>query len=155
MHGDAQFADDQERMHQIELQLDSCYGECHLRMPVVATMVQTTLLHFDEQRYKLRAWVIMPNHVHVVMEVFDGHPLSEVVHSWKSYTAHSANKMLYREGAFWATEYFDRFIRDADHYAHVVHYIHQNPVKSGLAPCAEAWPFSSAYQPGAQASSPA
>ena len=155
MYIDAQFADDQSRMRQVELQLDSCFGACYLRQPTIATVVQSALLHYDEEHYKLMAWVIMPNHVHALIEVRDGHPLSDVVQSWKSYTAHSANKMLHRQGAFWAIEYFDRFIRDADHYAHTVHYIHHNPVKAGLVLRAEEWPFSSMYQPGAQASSPA
>ena len=154
MHDDAQIANDQQRMRQIEVQLDVCLGECYLRLPAVASLVQTTLLHSDGQRYKLMAWVIMPNHVHAVVEVFEEYSLSEVVQAWKSYTAHGANKMLQRTGAFWAIEYFDRFIRDAAHYDRVVQYIHQNPVKAGLVMNAEEWPFSSAYKPGAQASSP-
>ncbi|HZY42050.1 MAG TPA: transposase, partial [Anaerolineae bacterium] len=67
-----------------------------------------------------------------------------VLHSWKSFTAQQANRLLNRTGEFWAREYYDRFIRDERHFAQTVTYIEQNPVKAGLVESAEAWPFSSA-----------
>jgi putative transposase len=143
---DAALAHDQERVLNIERQLDFCHGACHLREPAVAAMVQEALLHFSGQRYEVMAWVIMPNHVHVIIAVWEGWPLSKVVPSWKSYTAHAANKLLHKQGDFWAREYFDRFIRDAEHYEHSVYYIHNNPVKAGLVSRPEEWPYSSAYR---------
>jgi len=95
-------------------------------------------------RYHLLAWVVMPNHVHVLIEVIQGYPLGDVIHSWKSFTAKQANKILGKTGAFWQRDYFDRFIRDEAHFANVVNYIHHNPVKAGLVRRAEDWPFSSA-----------
>jgi REP element-mobilizing transposase RayT len=73
-------------------------------------------LHFDGQRYRLLAWVVMPNHVHVLIETMTGHTLAAVLHSWKSYTAKEANRLLGRTGDFWQPEYFDRFIRDDRHF---------------------------------------
>ncbi len=154
MEVDATLAHDEERFHQIERQLDCGYGACDLGQPAIASLVQQSLLHFDKQHYRLMSWVIMPNHVHALVEVQDGHPLSEVVQAWKGYTAHCANKILHREGAFWSIEYFDRFIRDTDHFERSVHYIHNNPVKAGLVLRAEDWPFSSAHL-GPQTSSSA
>jgi hypothetical protein len=67
-----------------------------------------------------------------------------VLHSWKSFTAQQANKLLGRQGEFWAREYFDRFIRNEQHLAQAIAYIEQNPVKAGLVDNPEAWPYSSA-----------
>ena len=90
--------------------LDACYGECILRDSVVAALVEDELLHFDDERYRLLAWVVMPNHLHVMIETLRGHTLAAVLHSWKSYTAKQANKQLGRTGAFWQAEYVDRAI---------------------------------------------
>ncbi len=57
--------------------------------------------HFDGERYRLIAWVVMPNHVHVLIELLEGYPLGEVIHSWKSYTANKANEILGRQDRFW------------------------------------------------------
>ena len=125
---------------------DANHGECWLRRPDMAKMVEDSLLHFDAQRYHLLAWCVMPNHVHVLIETRDGWPLEGVLHAWKSYTAHRANKTLGRDGAFWFREYFDRFMRNEEHFHNTVEYIINNPVKSGLADCPEAWRFSSAHR---------
>ena len=73
-----------------------------------------------------------------------GHSLVEIMHSLKSYTASEANKMLGRRGRFWQKEYFDRYIRNARHFAKVVANIENNPVRARLCEKAEDWPFSSA-----------
>jgi REP element-mobilizing transposase RayT len=132
--------------------LDAGYGSCSLREEHIAQLVEEALLHFDGQRYRLLAWVIMPNHVHVLTEVLPGHPLAEIVHSWKSFTAKEANTILGRSGAFWQPEYFDRFIRDEQHLANAIRYIHDNPVKARLVGRAEEWPYSSASKTRSNAS---
>ena len=123
---------------------DAGHGACWLRDPRIATVVQQALLYFDGQRYQLIAWCVMSNHVHVLIETWAGYPLDKVLHSWKSFTAQEANKLLKRTGAFWGREYYDRFMRDERHFAQTVTYIEQNPVKAGLVKSAEEWPFSSA-----------
>ena len=133
-----------KRRKEIETYLDAGHGSCSLRDKRVAQLVEETLLHFDGQRYRLLAWVIMPNHVHVLIETFSNNSLVEVVHSWKSFTAKKANAILKRGGAFWQPEYFDRAIRDEQHWAKAIQYIHNNPVKAGLVRRAEEWPYSSA-----------
>jgi putative transposase len=135
-----------EKRVELEKQLNKGYGSCYLQDKRIGSMVQNTLLHFDKQRYKLLAWVIMPNHVHTLIEVFDAYPVSGVVQAWKSYSAKAANKILRRTGTFWYRSYFDRFIRDEKHMAAAVHYIHQNPVKAGLVSSADEWIFSSSKQ---------
>jgi REP element-mobilizing transposase RayT len=107
--------------------------------------VQDAILRFDGQRYRLIAWCIMPNHVHVLLETFPGYPLDRVLHSWKSFTSQVANKLLARNGPFWAREYYDRYIRDDQHFTQTVSYIEQNPVKVGFVKDAKEWAFGSAY----------
>jgi len=124
--------------------LDAGYGECFLSDPRIARVVEEQLLHFDGERYRLLAWVAMPNHVHVLIETFATHSLSAILHSWKSYSAKAANRLLARQGAFWYPEYFDRAIRDERHLSAAIEYIHNNPIKAGLVDQAGEWLFSSA-----------
>jgi len=135
---------DQERLDYIETCLDAGHGECYLENPLIAGIVQNALLYFDNQRYRLYAWVIMPNHVHVMLGLLEGYQLPEVVKSWKGFTAREANKVLGRKGQFWHRDYFDRYIRNEEHYNSALHYIHMNPVKAGLVENPADWPFSSA-----------
>src|SRR5438034_6286735 len=76
-------------------------GECLLRKPAIAELTIDTWRHFDEERYQLIAWCVMPNHAHVITRLFRGSELGRVVHSWKSYTAKAANRLLGRVGEFW------------------------------------------------------
>jgi len=123
---------------------DRGHGECLLRNPEVASIVEGALLFWDGIRYRLLDWCVMPNHVHVLVEIFEGHVLSEVVHSWKSFTAHRVSDLLGRAGTLWQVEYFDRFIRNPEHFARARAYIRENPVKAGLVERSEEWRFSSA-----------
>lgn len=123
--------------------LDSGLGSCCLKDPSVAKVVEDALMHFDGQRYLLLAWCIMPNHVHVLVEPTAGSALGSIVHSWKSFTAKEANRLLGRSGPFWHRDYFDRYIRDEGHLARTVEYIENNPVKAGLVSSNADWLWSS------------
>ena len=123
---------------------DAGHGSCVLRDPRAADLVETALLHFDTERYRLIAWCVMPNHVHTMIEPFEGFPLPRLLHSWKSYTSKEINKSLGSEGQLWFEEYHDRFIRDERHFHASVAYIENNPVKAGLCREAGDWVFSSA-----------
>lgn len=128
----------------IEEYLDAGRGECWLNRTIVARVVEEALFYFDQQRYRLLAWCVMPNHVHVLFEIRRGFSLPSIVHSWKSYTANEANKLLNRRGEFWQREYFDRYIRNVEHYEAIVAYIEENPVIARLARVKTDWPWSSA-----------
>jgi putative transposase len=138
--------DDAQFREKLEAYLNAGHGECILREPAHAQIVEDALLHFDGQRYRLLAWVIMPNHVHVLIETKNGHPLPEVIHSWKSYSAKALNNVMQRQGEVWQREYFDRYIRDNRHLLAVIDYIENNPVKAGLAETPAAWRFGSAWR---------
>jgi len=136
--------EDAELRRRVEAYLDAGHGRALLSDAGVASLVESALLHFDAQRYRLAAWVVMPNHVHLLLTPLPGHTLSSIMHSLKSYTAGEANKLLRRQGAFWQEEYFDRYVRDPKHYAQTLAYIEANPVKAGLCLLPEDWPYSSA-----------
>ncbi len=129
----------------IEAYLDQGYGGCALKDDRVATMVQESLLHFDSERYWLSAWVIMLNHVHILLTPCIAWSLSRIMKDIKSFTSREANKLLKRRGQFWMEDYFDRYVRDAEHFANAIAYIENNPVKAKLCAKAEDWPFSSAW----------
>ncbi len=78
----------------VDRYLDCSHGDCHLRRPACADVVTGALKFFDRERYELRSWVVMPNHVHAVVQPKPPHTLSEILHSWKSFTAHEINKLL-------------------------------------------------------------
>jgi len=124
--------------------LDRSLGNCWLRRGEIAQLVEDAFLAFDGVRYRLLAWTIMPNHVHVLISTMPGWPLGGLISSWKRFTAREANKLLGSVGAFWQVDYWDRFIRNDDHYSAVVSYIDLNPVKANLVADASSWPWGSA-----------
>jgi putative transposase len=124
--------------------LDHGWGACWLDSEPIARLVEDAFLAFDGVRYRLHAWTIMPNHVHVLFTVLPNAPLGKAVGSWKRFTARRANEQIRRSGPFWQTEYWDRFIRNDVHFAATVDYIDQNPVKAGLVSEARFWPYGSA-----------
>ena len=128
----------------VEAYLDQGHGVCYLQDLRIAGLVQDALLFHDQAKYRLAAWVIMPNHAHILCTPNIGCSLASIMHSLKSYTANEANKLLNRRGHFWQKEYFDRYIRNATHYAKVAQYIENNPVKARLCEKPEEWPFGSA-----------
>ena len=177
---------DMERRRQFERWIDAGHGSCVLGIPEIARLTQNALLFFDQERYRLFAWVVMPNHVHVLFQTCNGWAVSAIVASWKKFTARRIGAYLRNTQApgtnnppapgsaalqsgtsdpknplttdadleigaprgvpspIWGREYWDRFIRNTEHFQKARDYIHHNPVKAGLAPSPEAWPWSSA-----------
>ncbi len=117
--------------------LDKGCGACSLRISSISESLAETLMFFDERRYRLYAWCIMPNHVHVVVQVFPAHGLPEVMHSWKSFSAKEANRILGTTGTFWQKEYYDHLIRDEAQFRRAVRYVIENPEKAKL----KNWPW--------------
>jgi Rad3-related DNA helicase/REP element-mobilizing transposase RayT len=119
-----------ERFHRW---LDGGLGECWLRRPEISALIETALRFFDGQRYGLGYFVVMPNHVHVLVRPLAGHTLSEILHSWKSFTAKQINAALGREGKVWQDESFDNIVRDEAALGNFSAYIQENPAKARLA----------------------
>ena len=117
---------------QIERWADLGYGECHLCNPKCAEIVAGALRFFEGKRTRLHAWVVMPNHVHVLTEIIEGNTLEDLMESWKGFMSREINAHLGRVGTFSQKGYFDRLIRDWEHFGNVVRYFRQNPIKARL-----------------------
>ena len=164
----------------IEQYLDAGYGSCVLKNPDCANIVINAWTFFDKKHYDLIAWVVMPNHVHVLIQPYQDYSLGKIIQSWKSYTGrrillicragarhsqagarhsqacarhsqacarHSQLETQYfqkRHTSLWQREYWDRYVRNANHFSACINYIHNNPVKAGLVAEAADWPWSSA-----------
>ncbi len=135
--------DDRRRRIELEAYLDRGRGECHLRRPELAKLVEEALLFRHALEYELRAWVVMPNHVHLLFLV-QNVPMWRLVNAWKGYTAKAANKILGRKGPFWQEGYWDTFMRDRGHEMRAQRYIENNPAKAKLVVFPKEWPWSSA-----------
>ncbi|SDR07277.1 putative DNA methylase [Rhizobiales bacterium GAS191] len=133
-----------ERQKAIGQELDRGMGSRPLANPAAAKIVEDALLHFDGSRYRLLAWCVIPNHVHVLTEQIEGFHLPDIVHSWKSFTALAINRLQETSGLFWAREYYDRYMRNEEQTQAAIFYIEDNPVKAGLVSCAQEWLFTSA-----------
>jgi REP element-mobilizing transposase RayT len=117
---------------ELEDYLDSGTGSCALKLTGIADIVARTLTQFDGVRYRLLAWCVMPNHVHVVVQPFGTSGLERILHGWKSYSAQMINRKLKRKGIFWQREYYDRLIRDGDELGRAIVYTAENPMKAKL-----------------------
>ena len=149
------------RRKEIELQIDKGYGSCLLKYPHCAKIIIENWKYFDKKRYDLISYVVMPNHVHLLIKT-KTFEIGYLVKSWKSYTAKAIRKyfaslsnadyqsalpvtssILQTGTPFWQREYWDRFIRDEKHFNYAINYIHENPVKAGLVKNSQQWLYSS------------
>src|SRR5438105_2081353 len=121
-----------EHREKLEHHLDQGIGECWLRNTEVSAIVENALRHFDGDRYLLGSYVVMPNHVHVLVRPAMEHKLPDILQSWKSFTAKEANKVLGRTGEFWQAESFDHIVLDEQQLQKVTLYIQENPIKARL-----------------------
>lgn len=125
---------------------------CYHRHPLLAQMqMQETFLLALEQtrrRFQMRiyGYVVMPEHVHLLLSEPDENMLSNAVQLLKSKVSIQARKQGKRiagESPFWQTRYFDHNIRNSEGFVTQLRYIHRNPVKRGLCATPEDWPWSS------------
>jgi REP element-mobilizing transposase RayT len=112
--------------------LDLGHGRCWLRDDAVRRLVEQTLLHFDRARYDLGDFVLMPNHVHLLVTPFAEIDLEQLCSSWKRYSSGEINKLLRRRGEFWQTESYDHIVRSGEALNAIQNYIANNPVKAKL-----------------------
>ncbi len=127
--------------------LDSAkIGPLHLRKSEIADLVHETLAHSAEslKHQTIHAYVIMPNHVHLLTTPHI--PLPQLTKSIKTFTARLANRLLQQTGKpFWQQETYDKMVRDQHAFDQIKTYIHQNPVKAGLARSPETYKYSTAH----------
>jgi putative transposase len=135
-----------ERVLRIEKYLDRNYGSCILRESACAKIVQDALIFLSEKRFTLHAWAVMPNHVHFLARFNEGQTLAEGLHSLKSYTSNKIKEIHPEMGSIWQAGYFDRFMRNEEHFWRTYRYIHNNPVESRLCQNPEDFRWSSAFE---------
>jgi putative transposase len=118
----------------LEHSLDTCHGECPLRDPQIARCVADALHHFDGIRYVLGDYVIMPNHVHLLVGGLVRGAMLKQVASWKKWTSLQINQLLHRSGRFWQDESFDHLVRNEASFEKFRAYIAKNPIAARLPP---------------------
>jgi putative transposase len=112
--------------------LDTCHGACVLRRPELSLIVAESLHHFDGTRYELTDFVVMPNHVHVLVAFLDDEALLKQCESWKHFTATQINRRLGQKGRFWQQDGFDHLVRTSEQFERFRRYIADNPRRARL-----------------------
>jgi type I restriction enzyme R subunit len=114
--------------------LDKGHGACVLRRPELAEIVARSLRHFDGTRYHLGDFVVMPNHVHLLVGLLGTTKLAAQCFSWKKFSSTKINQALGRNGRFWQEESFDHLVRSAAQFEYLRGYIADNPKHANLRP---------------------
>ncbi len=107
--------------------IDAGYGECVLKDKRIRDVVTDVILYSDGVKYDIYAFVIMPNHVHILLTPRDGNTVQRIVGDWKSASSHKINILSDRKGAVWERESFDHLVRNADDFNGYLDYITENP----------------------------
>ena len=173
-----------QRRKSTEESLDKGYGSCLLAIDEVAQAQINNWKYFDGVKYDLIAYVVMPNHVHVLIKTKADYSLAKIVWGWKTYVSKFVNgrpdiyekfiksfdnkksitfntapleRLRHHKPAkscgeprkckqsIWNREYWDRFIRDENHFKSAIEYIHNNPIKAGLVKSCKDWKWSSVH----------
>ena len=113
--------------------LDECHGACVLRRPALANIVRDALRYFDGDRYDLDSLVVMPNHVHLLVQFRTTTTLKAQSESWLRYSARQINLELGQQGPFWRSEPFDHLVRSLEQFEYLQQYIADNPRKANLS----------------------
>ncbi len=112
--------------------LDECHGACLLKQRAFAQIVAEALLHHEGKTYNLDRFIVMPNHVHAIVQFRPGSSMRAVGQSWMRYTARQINFETGNTGPFWQSEPFDHIIRSAEQFAYLQAYVADNPAKAKL-----------------------
>jgi putative transposase len=114
-----------------------CFGE--------RSFLVAAIKYFENQRYEIGAYVVMDDHVHVLLLPLEGFALHGIVHSWKSFSAKQLVNKWGRSAPVWQREYFDRVVRNQEELMQKTQYIIGNPLKRwpsldeytwvGIGPC--------------------
>ena len=132
----------------VDKYLDAGQGDCWLARPDIADLGAGAIQFHAGQRFDLHAWVVMPNHVHAVLRPRPHLTLSQILKSWKGFTAREANRLLKRTGTeFWQAESYDHLVRDDEDLHRCCLYTTMNPVNARLCRQPADWKWSSAHCP--------
>lgn len=124
-----------------------------LRDPALAGIVRDKMRFFEGERYREHRYVLMPNHVHWLLEPLKQSnssesdacwPIGQILKSTKGTSSSECNQLLGRIGPFWQDERYDHVVRDAGEYQRIVSYIDGNPVQARLCASPADWFWGSA-----------
>ena len=107
--------------------LDEGWGKCLLGQMRFSNIVADSLLHCDVERYVMSDFVVMPNHVHILVGLLGDVDILQLCYSWKKFTAGKINKVLGVTGRFWQEESFDHLVRSPQQFDAIRAYIAANP----------------------------
>lgn len=116
--------------HRLFDALDEGYGACLLEHPKNRAIIEAALMHFDDGRYRSGDFVIMPNHVHWLVQPRPDYRLEDILHSIKRFTARRINQQSNQTGALWQKSFYDHIVRDEKELSHIRNYIADNPSKA-------------------------
>ncbi len=116
----------------LERIFDQGHGACLLGNGNIAAELERILRFHDGSHYALGAFVVMPNHVHLIVTPLGDHRLADILQNWKSVSAHRINRLAARTGPLWQDESFDHIVRDEEHLEKFTAYIERNPGQAGL-----------------------
>ena len=158
------FEQKREWFRKFEKTLDNAQnGPVWLKDDQIAKEVADSMHYLDGKVYRLDAYCIMANHVHIVFAPLPQPPetdavdlrddtaqtntlcyntISSIMQSLKGYTARKANQLLGRSGTFWNHESYDHTVRNASEWQRIITYVLNNPVKAGLVDEWEKWQWS-------------
>ena len=111
----------------LERYVDAGYGSCVLKYPEARGFLRSAIDHYDNDRMLVWAYVIMPNHVHMLATPACGYELATIIASIKKYSARNINRYMRRNGRLWQDEPFDTIVRSYRQYRRFVEYIRNNP----------------------------
>jgi putative transposase len=120
----------------VEHWLDQGYGSCLLADASAATVIIESMHHFDVSRYELDCYVVMANHVHVLIKPLQPklYPLEKILQSWKTFCSREIHSRIRVRGALWQEESFDRIVRNEEHLYRCIQYIGRNPKRARRSP---------------------
>jgi len=127
----------------VTFRVNKTLGKPLVKNPTLADVVEEALWFGYGERYILDAYVVMPDHVHLLLTPLYGWRLSRILQGIKGYTSREINKLLNRKGSFWQDESFDHLVRNEASWIDKFEYIHNNPVNAGLVDRPEDYKFSS------------
>lgn len=108
------------------------HGCCYFAEPEHATLLANALTHFNDIRYSMFCYVVMPNHCHCVVRPFEGHPLEKILQSIKGFVSRVINRSTGRRQTVWQEESYDQIVRDEEHLYRIVQYLGRNPWLAGI-----------------------
>ena len=117
----------------LHIELDRAYGCCLLKKKVNARLLSSSLTHFHGVRCWTGDFVVMPNHVHLLLCPFDGFPLEKLMQSVKLYCSRRLDDRDQMGGRVFQPDSYDRIVRNREELAAYRKYIEGNGHKAGLS----------------------